>query len=266
MKIQLWYIANSTQTINTSIVAKRNYLRTVSLYEGKLLIGMHNDTQLYVYSTNGIFVASIQVPHELLCAKWTHHGNILYIANGGLACLISQFGQVLKQHKTIGLTSINVMGGLLYLTDGTNGFYALTDGGRTLKLKNKFFQNVGLWKIIKVVTNSQSFWTIEDDDKLHFYTVNQNQDKLKEHVIHSLPPTLSELKYSHCCDIAFDGYANIFLTDYYNDKVHALSVNGRYLSQLLNGTFFPCSLAVDEEHKRVYVANRGSKITSFTYT
>ena len=262
-------IANSIQTIDTSIVTKNNFMRTVSLYQDKLLIGIINDRHLHVFQTNKNYVSSIRVSHKFFCAKWTHHGNILYVSNarGGLACLVSQSGQILKQHNTAGLTSINVVHGVIYLT-AEKGFYISTDGGYTLILQNNFLKNKTLWKVIKVVTDRcELLWTIEEDDKLHLYSVVpiSSMNALKEHMIQSLPPTLSKLEHSGMCDIAYDGRTNIFLTDFKNSKIHVFSVTGHYIGQLLDDIPGVCCLAVDEVHELVYVANWNNKIISCKY-
>ena len=66
--------------------------------------------------------------------------------------------------------------------------------------------------------------------------------------------------------LAYDGYMNIFLSDYYNKVIHAFLVNGQYNCQLLsslNINKIPYKLAVDKECPLMYVGQGISVVEVF---
>ena len=258
-------IAGSKQTLD--ILTSKEWAKFISFHQNKLLLGVRGATELHIYNIDRNCKSSVRIQHAVYEASWTHQGKIFYTTENRIeAYLVSQTGDIIKQHTIQGSMGIRVDKNYLYLIT-ENDFYISADGGFTFQSQNLLFSS-SLRRAVRVTTDiCDLYWTIEGN-RLHFYSADPIENTKQEHKIQSLPTTFHNLKL-YACDIAYDGSKYIFLSDYYGYAIHVFSANGHYIGQLLSekdGIANPCSLAIDQENKRIFVDNYRGNITSFMYT
>ena len=189
---------------------------------------------------------------------------------------MSESGKVITTHTQ--MTSPRWLSvsndGIIYLADKETGVYQSTDDGVSWSFVFKSTDGWHCWQVIKVTTDhSDDFWTLEENDNndhLRVYSVDRRRTDGNVPWRDINVPTTDgkhiDLEYS---SLSYDGNMNIFLSDFGNQAVHVLSVNGQYHCQLLSSHHIknePCILAVDKERQLLYVGQECRVVAVFELT
>lgn len=247
-------------------LAKNVYILSVSS-DGQLLVGRLFDVQLHVYSTDGGYVASIDVPggDRLRNAVWTPRGNIVYTTtSSNKVVVVSRSGDVIARKKMTDPSRISVsLDDVIYLADGKNGVYQSIDDGVTW---SQVFKSPDKARCIQVITVSTSnytddMWTIEFSGwryRLRVYTVDR---RLVNNGVTWHDVTFGNVAYLEINSrLAFDGNSNMFLLRQRPlskcTEVHVFSVSGQYERRLLSEQQFSDSISADlaVHNQLMYVA------------
>lgn len=197
--------------------------------------------RLHIYNTAGKLVKSLDVPNDeyIRDAVWTPRGNIVVTTNESVT-VVSVLGGVIVSNKLKrdGKLSVST-DDVIYLFDEKDGVFQSVDDGVTWSHVFKLPDiNWRLYNVIKLSTqcNIDDFFAVERDSsytefRLRMYTVDRKQ---VENSLTWRDINLPKHVNCNCCELAFDGHSNIFMTDYNNGAVHVWSVNGHYDHQLLS--------------------------------
>jgi hypothetical protein len=170
--------------------------------------------------------------------------------------------------------------GVIYLADYRAGVYQSTDDGESWSDMCKVADGWHCVQVIRVSSdsNTQIFWASEalqhaDNTKwrLRVYTVDKRQvgDSLTWRDV-TLPSHVSVNLRN--CKLAYDydGYTNMFVTDFNSKAVPLWTVSGQYVCQLVSPhqlVNIPQLLAADSQHGHVmYVGQDGGTVGVFELT
>ena len=252
----------------------------LSVFNDKLLVSRNYHFQLFIYSCEGRHLSTIITnDNDGLCdATWTPRGNIVYTTlNSKKVAVMSESGKIITtpthmdEPRYLSVSSDDI----IYLADMKTGVYQSTDDGVSWSLVFKSTDGWHCWQVIRVSTDrSDDFWTLERSDNynchLRVYSVDRRRSDGNVTWSDINVPTTDgkhiDLSYS---SLSYDGNMNIFLSDYYNQVVHVLSVNGQYRCQLLSSHHFnkePRKLAVDKERQLLYVGQDNGVVGVFELT
>jgi hypothetical protein len=246
--------------------------------DGQLLVGQYQDRQLHVYSGEGSHVTSINLldGDTLLEAVWTPRCHIVYTAdNSSNVVVMTQRGDVIAQTNTLVPFRLSIStDDVIYLADYRTGVYQSIDDGVTW---SHVFNVDDGWHCVQVIkvssgSNTQVFWTTEmlsaDATKwrLRVYTVDKR--KVDDNVTWrnvTLPSHVTvNLQQSK---LAYDGYTNMFVTDYHNKAVHVWTVSKQYVCQLVSSQQLvgsPRRVVVDSQRGHLmYVGQGGGTVGVF---
>ena len=246
-----------------------NSVDILSVFNDKLLIGKKYVPSLYIYSAYGLYFSTISMPDELSRdlwhATWTPNGNIAYTTRYGrkVGIINPQSGRVISTYDVVGPNQLSVANGVVYfVTDVVPCIFKTTDEGNnwstvvTLKSTRTTISQL-------IALSSEEFWTLEESggsETLRVYRLNTTRyDVIVE--VKDIQLLSNDDKPMNVCvstqdRLAYDGGRNMFLSDYSNNTIHTLSVDGRYRSQILSSNHIkntPHSLAVNREKKLLYV-------------
>ena len=263
------------------------FANILSVYNDKLLVsygGMLGLSQLFIYSREGRHLSTITIDNnnklksdKLWDATWTPRGNIVYTTyNSNTVVVMSECGKVIfkrtqmtePRHFSVSCDDI------IYLADYKTGVYQSTDDGVSWSLVFKLPDGCYCRQVIKVTTeHSDDFWTLEKSNKdyhLRVYSMDRRRSDGNVTWRDINVPTTDD-KHIDLSDsnLSYDGYMNIFLSDFKNKAVHVFSVNGQYHCQLLSSHHFknkPYRLAVDQQRQLLYVGQLESEIGVFKLT
>jgi hypothetical protein len=243
----------------------------LSVYNGRLLAGQKGDTKLFVYSADsGAYMHTINLPFKYLGstvydAVWTRTGNIVYTTRSSSSSY-NHTVEVMALNGTLIRPSSTDMSwpqylsvsadGTIYLANGRNGVYQSVDNGLTWSHKFNISSSHYCYQTVNI-QNTQSpadedFWTVTSGNYWYagIYSVNRNNTALKP-IYRGVGNAESFfLPYK----LEYDGHETIFLLEYKQRIVHALSsVTRAYNRQLLTSQYFsavnnhpnPVSLSVD---------------------
>jgi hypothetical protein len=132
--------------------------------EGQLLIGLHQEHQLHIYSANCSHVTSLATPHNDMVhdAVWTPRGNIVYTEhNRGKVVTLSQSGDVIQLNNVSHASNLSVStDGVIYLTSLSmhyytwlSSIYQSTDDGLTWSHMFDVSGDFWCYHVIKVSTD-----------------------------------------------------------------------------------------------------------------
>ena len=259
---------------------KSLYVDILSVFNDKLLVSVNGHSQLFIYSREGRHLSTITTNNndELRDATWTPRGNIVYtMRNSNKVVVMSESGKVITTHTqmTEPLCLSVSSDDIIYLADYKTGVYQSTDDGVSWSL---VFKSTDRWhcrQVIKVTTDhSDDFWTLEQSDKNNFHLRVYSVDRRRSdgnvtwRDINVITTDDEHINLSNS-NLSYDGNMNIFLSDFDNNAVHVLSVNGQYYCQLLSLHHIknnPWRLAVDKERQLLYVGEAWGVVGVFKLT
>ena len=249
---------------------KGSYFFILSEYNGKLLVSCpyYCDNKLFIINREGRnLVTIITNETSLYDATWTPRAKIVYsTVYSKKVVVISETGQVIISHSQMAdprhfsVSNDDV----IYLADYKTGVYQSKDDGVSWSLV--FNATDDAWhflQVIKVNTNhADDFWTLEiNNDKYHYrlrvYSINYKYS-IVDVVWSDVNDITRDGTYIYLADsskLTYDGKMNIFLTENRIQNAHIFSVTSRQHCQLLfdQARNNLCRLAVDKEHKLLYV-------------
>ena len=257
MSFQLSFIASQLQHYSVGIL---------SAFNNTLLIGRTSFSQLFIYSSEGHHVSTITTEFNdtLMDATWTPRGYIVYTTlKTNKVMVITKSGEVntththLVQPKYLSVSNDDVV----YLAACTEGVYQSRDDGISWSLVFQSTNNWCLNYVIKVnSSNSDDFWTIEENSKKHNLRVYSMDRRRNDSNLTSRDIKISTAErkqgYNPASKLLFDGKMSIFLIDIFLRTIHVFSANGQYQCQLDSYRHIKKiahRLAVDMEHKRLYI-------------
>ena len=249
---------------------KGSYFFILSEYNGKLLVSCpyHCDTKLFVINREGRNLVTITTNEtSLYDATWTPRAKIVYTTvYSKKVVVISETGQVIVSHSQMAdPRHFSVSNdGVIYIADYKTGVYQSRDDGVSWSLV--FNASDDAWhflQVIKVHTNhADDFWTLEiNNDEYHYrlrvYSIN-NKYSIVDVVWSGVNAITRDGTYIYLAEsskLTYDGKMNIFLTENRIQNAHIFSVTSRQQCQLLfdQARNNLCRLAVDKEHKLLYV-------------
>ena len=253
-------MTSSQQLLNFTVdQLKTRNVSILSVFKDKLLISRFGQTQLYIYSSEGLYKSTIKTNDndELYDATWTPRRNIVYTSWHKKVVVISKAGKVINKYTQMAdprcLSVSN--DGIIYVADYKTGVYQSIDEGVSWSLVFKSTDGSLCEQVIKVTTDrSDDFWTLETKNNschLRVYSMDKRHAdsnvkwrNIDVSTTDGKPVDLSACKLSH------DGNTNIFLCDCKNKAVHVLSVTGQYQCQLLSSHHIknePSRLVVDSQ-------------------
>ena len=260
---------------------KNMYINKLSVFNDKLLVSCGYLSQLFIYSREGRRLSTITTnDNEKVCdATWTPRGNIVYATcKSNKVVVMSESGKVITTHTQ--MTSPRCLSvsndDIIFLADSQTGVYQSTDDGVSWSLVFKSTDGWHCLQVIKVTNDhSDDFWTLEYSNNknwhLRVYSVDRSRSdsNVTWRDISVLTTDGKHINLSGYSSLSYDGNMNIFLSEYDNKAVHALSVNGQYHCQLLSSHHFknnPCRLAVDKKRQQLYVGQVESVVGVFKLT
>lgn len=265
-------IRNITVNLLIDIVAVSN--------EARLIVAQNGNRKLHIYGTDGRDVKSINVPggDTLRDAVWTSGNNVVCSSTVGTKVIVmSDQGEPFSQTKLKKpeCLSVSPNGEVLYVADRESGVYQSKDNGASWTPVFKAPDDWKSWQALKVsLDDSQEevFWVLEYKSKksrLRVYTIDRKQGAngvltwRDVTIPKSIAVDLSNAR------LAYDGHANVFMTDTDNKSVHVWSVTtGQYDRQLLSSQHFnkygPRCLTVDIQRRILYVSHSdGHTVSEF---
>lgn len=239
----------------------------LSVRDGRLLAGQKGDTKLFIYSAvSGAYMNTTRLPftypgNTVYDAVWTRNGNIVYTTreNGSKVNTVEVMalnGTLIRSTNLSRPRYLSVSAnGIIYLADANNGVYQSADNGVTWYHKFSIDSTRYGYQTVNV-QNSRSatdeFWIVayHSSNRWYYWYLDVYTDN--GDYIASTPNyrSLSTIKDPSFSKFAHDGHETMFLLDYINGTVHALStVTRAYDRPLLTSRHFtnnyPVSLSVD---------------------
>ena len=256
------------------------YVKILSVFKNKLLLGGEDFSQLFIYSNEGVYLSNITTTDDnitLWDATWTPSGNIVYTKfNCGELVVMTESAEIIIKHTQMTKPwYFSVSDDIIYLTDLDEGVYQSTDDGISWSLVFKTTAGWDCEHVIKAITDlSDDYWTLESDDKykrhLSVYSVDRrlsNGNVTWRNI--NLPKTNGKNIELFNSRLSLDSSMNIFLSDLDNKAVHVFSANGKYHRQLLSSKHIkdkPTRIAVDKERQLLYVGQQSGVVEVFTLT
>ena len=254
-------------------------INILSVFNDKLLISREYLSQLFIYNREGRHLSTITIndSDQLHDATWTPRGNIVYATwSSNKVVVMSESGKVISTHTQMagpGYLSVS-SDGIIYLADSETGVYQSTDDGISWSL---IFKSTDGWhcnQVIKVtIDHCDDFWTLgtsDNDYYLRVYTVDRRRsDSNLTWKDLNFTTSKKHIDLSSSSSLSYDGNKSVFLSDFFNQAVHVLSVNGQYNCQLLSSHNFmntPLRLAIDKMHQLLYVAQSEGVVGVFKLT
>ena len=269
----------SSQLLLNFIVGqlKSKSVNTLSVFNDKLLITCYPLSQLFIYSREGRHLSTISINDDdkLYDAIWTPRGNIVYTTcDSKKVVVMSEFGKVIATHtQMIGPRYFSVSkDDNIYLADWDTGVYESNDDGVSWNLVFKSTDGWHCLQVVKVIADhSDDFWTMEwrnNQWHLRVYSVDKKRFDVK---VKDINVTTTDGKYLDLTGsgLSYDGYMNIFLSDYHHKAVHVLSVNDQHHCKILASYHtknIPERLSVDLERQLLYVGQLYGVVEVFKLT
>ena len=255
----------------------------LSIYDNKLLASCYVLSQLFIFDLSGRHLSTVffNDGDELRDAVLAPRGSLVYTTFYDHKVVVtSEKGKLNITHTQISAPlDLSVSyDGIIYLADEKTGVYQSTNDGRTWTLA---FKSADGWQCKQVVTVTtdllDEFWTIEKSDKLftedyHLRVYSVDRKLSIGYVsMRDINVTTAGGKQLNLASssLSYDGYSNIFISDWYNKAVHVFSVNGQYHFQLLSPRQMknqPCRLAFDKERHILYVGQSKALVEAFQLT
>ena len=254
-----------------------NFKIISALYD-KLLVSSLGITQLFIYSSEGLHLYTINGTDKLFDAAWTPRGNIVYtIYNGNKVVVMSESGKVITTYTRMkGPKSLSISyDGIIYFADYKTGVYQSTDDGVSWSLVFNAILGWHCMQVIKVFTgHSDDFWTVmmnlDNSALLRVYTKDKRLSDVNVTWRDlNVPSTNGKQIFLPFSSLSYDGNMNIFLSDNRNKAIHVLSVTGQYHCQLLSSHHImnePIRLTVDKERQLLYVGQSEGVVAVFKLT
>ena len=259
-------------------------VKTLSVFDDKLLVSFSNLTQLFIYSREGRHLSTIPTNIEdwLMDVTWTPRGNIVFTTCITREVVVmSESSKVINTHKQMknpGLISVSD-DSVIYLADWQTGVYQSSDDGASWGLVFNSTAGWHCWQVIKVSTDySDDFWTLEASDNKNYhlrvyrrYTDGKMTWRDIDMTWRDIDVPITDGKHIDLSGsrLSYDGNMNIFLNESNNNAVHLLSMNGQYYCQLLSPHHLenkPYSLAVDNVRQLLYVGQEKGLVKVFKLT
>ena len=159
----------------------------------------------------------------------------------------------------------------IFFADPTKGLYQSTDDGVSWDLIKQTYG----WQCEQVVKvtfgHSDDFWTLgtsgDNNYRLRVYSWDRRRSD-SNMTFRDINVITTNGKHVNLADSELSCYCamNIFLSDYHSKAVHVFLVNGQYYCQLLSMENEPHRLAVDVEHKLLYVGQKNGVVDVFKLT
>ena len=210
-------------------------------------------------------------------ALWTPSGTIVYttIFKPNYVGVMSNSGKFIAHTIMLKPTYLSVSSDdFVYLADMIAGIYRSTDNGVNWYLVYELTEKKYCWEVIKVATDHcDEIWAREERDinfYLRVYVLDRKRpyDNVTWRDI-NVPTTYRKRINLRWSSLSFDGKMNIFLSDYDNEAVHVLSMNGQYHRQLLSSHHIwtkPSRLAFDKKRQLLYVGQAGCVVGVYALT
>ena len=254
---------------------KGSDIKILSLFNEKLMVSDMSRSQLFIYSTEGLHLSTINSKEIFYDAIWTPRGNIVYTTfSSNKVVVMSETGKVTNIHTWMkGPKSLSISNdGIIYVADWKTGVYQSTDDGVNWSLVFNSTLGWSCLKAIKVATNySDVFWTVminrSESNLLRMYNVDRRLSNVKVTWRDiDVPSTNGEQISLPFSSLSHDSNMNIFLSDISNRAVHVLSTNGQFHFQLLSPNYIahqPGRLTVDKERQLLYIGQREGLVAVF---
>ena len=240
--------------------------------------------KLYIYSSQGRYISTINLHEKINDATWTSYGNILYSASGGVdkIAMISKAGSLITQSKVnspeLFSTSQNFT---IYVGSRSKNVFASNNDGFDWNNVNSLSQlpsNISTKQlpyrnqvVATTMYDKVYFWIhcvmyCEDSATLQLYSKHGN--KIGHATRKNFNVTLAkETRGTFYRRLTSDGGMNVFLSDPYNKAVHAFSADGQHHSYLLSASDFygmqPSSLTLDRKKSILYVGQSQGSVRAF---
>ena len=278
MEFELRNVSKSkVPTASFRLPDNKSKIQVLSVFNGKILASSRHSSQLIIYSQTGDQLSNIAANDisQLCDAIWTPRGNILYTTyNSNRVKLISETGDVISTQDDELMQQplcLSVSKGIIYLADWDIGAFQSIDDGVSWSLVFRSPNEWRCWQVVKVNTaHNDDFWTLSvcrqtDDLNLRTYNVNNNGDVTWRNIS---PPTIDNENINmNESSLVYDGKKSIFLSNWYNNSVHTLSLDDQSHHQILSHlTHKPCKVAVDEEGCFLYVGENDGVVEVFELT
>jgi hypothetical protein len=252
---------------------------SVSSSGRQLLIGKENDDQLYIYSTNGSYLASINLPNGLLFnAVWTPRGNIVSTMHkqdqsADYVVVMTPSGDVINQTwiQDKDARHFSVFANDTIYLAGLDNVYESADDGVTWNPVFQSYNAYGFLQAIRIPAFSQttlSFWTVEEYENIHC-RIHAFTETRRSHVNGSSARNEVALSYQALADkicvgssLMLVGESFVLMTDYNNTDVHVWSEDGQYVGQLLSSQYSPASLAMSSQQGGVLFVGQKHAVVS----
>lgn len=255
---------------------------SVSSSGRQLLIGRERDDQLYIYGTNGSYLASIHLPNgSLLNAVWTPRGNIVSTMrkqdqSQDYVVVMTPSGDVINQTwiEDKDARHLSVFANDTIYLAGLDNVYESADDGVTWNPVFQSYNTYGFLQAIRIPAVNQtmlSFWTVEENDNIHC-RIHAFTETRRSGVNGSSARNEVALSYQALADkicigssLMLVGESFVLVTDYNSTDVHVWSVDGQYVGQLLSSQYSPATLATSYQQGHVlFVGQKHAVVSVYT--
>ena len=232
----------------------------LSVFNGKVLASKYNCPELFIYNErdNRSSTIMIDVIDGMFDAVWTPLGNIAYTTfKSGKVAVITEIGQVSTQYQLKKPIRLSVSyDNVIYVADFLAGVYQSTDDAMSWSLVFNLTDGANPIQAVKVATDfCDDFWTLvlyQDYTYLRVYCTQKDNPRANVTWINvHLPMKAGKPFDLEKSSLTYDGYSNIFLSDYWNKRVYLFSTNAQYSNRLLISSDHlqspPTKITVDQE-------------------
>ena len=286
MQSRSQYVTSSKQLFSFTInLLKGKSVNILSVLNDKLLVSCNNSHELFTYCHEGSYLSTITLKekHELYDATWTPCGNIVCTTEnifGVKVFVMSECGEIITTHTQMSTPlCLSVSNNnIIYLADFEDGIYQSSNDGVTWSLSFKPTKKEHCSQVIKVTDDDcDDFWTLWAKNacnlwrykgSLSVYSIDRrlSDGKIKTSRNITIPSIDGEKIDLLQSKMSYDGYMNIFLSNWGSNAVHVLSADFKYQSQLLRSKNTPMKLAIHNERPLLYVGQWDGLIEVFELT
>ena len=270
-------VKSSQQLFNFSVdqLNKGVPIDILSAFDDKLLISRCSLSLLYIYSREGLCLSTIKTNgnDKLWDATWTPQGNVVYAArHNAKVVVLSVNGTIIALHthmKSPRYFSIS-NDDIIYLTEGETGVHQSKDDGVSWNLVFPLTDKDIFKQVVVITTDHKTDLLILEEKNyisiLRMCSADRRADSVAWKDVNVMTADGKNLDLSFST-MSYDGNINIFLSDWFNQAIYVLSMNGQLHRQLLSShhmDYKPCRLAVDRQRQRLYVGEYNTVVGVFS--